>query len=171
MEKKYSEIIGLNNTVAGMSRESWPFNLTIAENIRTLDALTLTYNEKRQVIIDKYAMRDETGAYLGVLRPLPQKPAQEGEPAQEIVTERVKNPKRMDEIEWSDRDALNRELTELNDSVVELSLVPVDLEKKYFDRKAERVMTIGEYVDANMESGLIIYLSDFGFFKNLPFGK
>lgn len=161
MQKTYNDIISLNNTLAGMARERWPFGITLAKNIKLMDKIVLDYNEKRQAIIDKYVKRDEDGEILGVLRDVP---VGEGE---EPRKERVKNPRRIDETEWNDFEGFNKELTELNTVLTEIELAPVDVDTIYFSIQANRDMTIRQYIDANAEPSLMLYLADFGFFKNL----
>lgn len=161
MEKTYNEIIGFNNTLAGMSRERWPFGVTLAKNIKMMDKIIADYNEKRQAVIDQFVKRDEEGNILGVMRPAQVKDGEEPR------MERVKNPTRIDETEWIDRAAFDKALAELNESKVNLELIQVDVNTAYFNLQANRDMTFGQYLDANTEPGLIIYLNDFGFFKNL----
>ncbi len=161
MEKTYNDIIGLNNTLAGMSRERWPFGIILAKDIKIMDKIVLAYNEERQAAIDKFVKRDENGEILGVLRDVPVK---EGE---EPRQERVKNPRRIDETEWNDREGFDKALAELNGKKVNLELIPVDVNTVYFNVQANRDMTIGQYIDSNMEPSLMLYLMDFGFFQNL----
>ena len=161
MEKTYNEIIGFNNTLAGMSRERWPFGVTLAKNIKMMDKVIADYNEKRQAVIDKFVKRDEDGNILGVMRPVP------GKEGEETRMERIKNPTRIDETEWVDREGFDKELAALNESKITVDLVQVDVNTVYFNLQANRDMTFGQYLDANTEPGLIIYLNDFGFFKNL----
>ena len=161
MEKTYNDIIGLNNTLAGMSRERWPFGITLAKNIKLMDKIVLAYNDKRQAAIDQFVKRDENGEILGVLRDVPVK---EGEQPRQ---ERIKNPRRIDETEWSDREGFDKALAELNGEKVNLELIPVDVNAVYFNVQANRDMTVQQYIDANMEPSLMLYLMDFGFFQNL----
>lgn len=161
MQKTYNDIIGLNNTMAGMSRERWPFGMILAKNIKIMDKIIMEYNEKREKVIDLYAKRDEEGKILGVLRPLP---AAEGV---EPIMERVKEPTRIDDTEWTDRAALDGALAELNKQMTEIELIPVDVETPYFNMQANRDMKISQYLDANMEPSLVLYLEDYGFFKGL----
>lgn len=161
MQKTYNEIIGLNNTLAGMSRERWPFGMTLAKNIKIMDKIVLEYNEKRQAIIDKYAKRDDAGEILGILKDVQVK---EGE---EPRQERVKKPQRIDETEWTDREAFDKEIFELNQQKCELGLIEVDVKTVYFNMQANRDMTISQYLDTNAEPSLVLYLDDYGFFKNL----
>jgi hypothetical protein len=161
MEKTYNDIIGLNNTLAGMSRERWPFGIILAKDIKLMDKIVLEYNELRQAAIDKFVKRDENGEILGVMRDVPVK---EGEAPRQ---ERVKNPRRIDETEWNDREGFDKALAELNGKKVNLELIPVDVNTVYFNVQANRDMTIGQYIDSNMEPSLMLYLMDFGFFQNL----
>ena len=164
MQKTHNDIISLNGTLAGMSRERWPFGTILAKNIKIMDKVIMDYNEKRQAIIDKYVMRDEAGEILGVFRPVnPDQVLKEGE---ERMVERIKNPRRIDETEWTDREAFDKELAELNESMTELELVPVDLNTVFFNMQANRDMKISEFIDANMEPSLMLFLSDYGFWKN-----
>src|SRR3972149_11271554 len=105
MDKTYNEIIGLSNTLGGMSREKHPFSIALGKNIKAIDKVVADYNEKRMVIIDKYVKRDEEGNALGVLKPV-NIDLKEGE---EQKMERVKNPQRIDETEWSDRESFEKE--------------------------------------------------------------
>lgn len=161
MEKNYNDVIGLNNTLAGMSRDRWPFGISLAANIRMMDKIINEYNDKRQVIIDKFVKRDENGEILGIMRDVPVK---EGE-AQ--IQERIKNPRRIDETEWTDREGFDKALAELNKETVKIELTPVDVDTIYFNMQANKDMTIRQFIDANMEPSLVLYLLDFGFFKNL----
>ena len=161
MTKSYNEIIGLNNALAGMSRERWPFGIILAKNIKMMDRIILEYNDKRQAVIDKYVKRDEAGQIMGVMRDVQVK---EGE---EPRQERVKNPSRIDDTEWLDRAAFDKELLELNAQSIEIELAPVDANTVYFNSRANRDMTISQYLDSNAEPSLVLYLSEFGFFKNL----
>lgn len=161
MQKTYNEIISLNNTLAGMSRDRWPFGITLAKNIKTMDRVITSYNELREVIIDKFAKRDEDGKILGIMQDVPVK---EGE---EPRQERIAEPKRIDETEWTDRAEFETELTALNEQESEFELTPVDVATVYYNGQANRDMTIKEFVDTNMEPSLVLYLSDYGFFKNL----
>jgi hypothetical protein len=164
MQKTYNEIISLNGTLAGMSRDRWPFGIILAKDIKIMDKVIMEYNEKRQAIIDKYVMRDEAGEILGVMRPVqPEHELAEGETVQ---MERVKNPRRIDETEWIDRAAFEKELAELNEQNAELELVPVDLDTVFFNMQANRDMKIREFIDSNMEPSLVLFLSDYGFWKN-----
>jgi hypothetical protein len=164
MQKTYNEIISLNGTLAGMSRDRWPFGIILAKDIKIMDKVIMEYNEKRQAIIDKYVMRDEAGEILGVRRPVqPEHELAEGETVQ---MERVKNPRRIDETEWIDRAAFEKELAELNEQNAELELVPVDLDTVFFNMQANRDMKIREFIDSNMEPSLVLFLSDYGFWKN-----
>ena len=45
--------------------------------------------------------------------------------------------------------------------------MPVDVNTVYFNIQANRDMSIGQYLDSNAEPSLVLYLMDFGFFKNL----
>jgi hypothetical protein len=161
MEKTYNEIIGFNNTLAGMSRERWPFGVTLAKNIKLMDKIIADYNEKRQAVIDQFVKRDENGEILGVM--LDVKVSEGEEPRQE----RVKNPTRIDETEWIDREAFDKAVADLNSTKINLELIQVDANQVYFNLQANRDMTIAQYLDSNAEPGLMIYLSEFGFFKNL----
>lgn len=164
MQKTYNEIISLNGTLAGMSRDRWPFGIILAKDIKIMDKVIMEYNEKRQAIIDKYVMRDEAGEILGVMRPVQSEhELAEGETVQ---MERVKNPRRIDETEWIDRAAFEKELAELNEQNAELELVPVDLDTVFFNMQANRDMKIREFIDSNMEPSLVLFLSDYGFWKN-----
>lgn len=164
MQKTYNEIISLNGTFAGMSRDRWPFGIILAKDIKIMDKVIMEYNEKRQAIIDKYVMRDEAGEILGVFRPV--NPDQELKEGEEQMVERIKNPRRIDETEWIDRAAFEKELAELNEQNAELELVPVDLDTVFFNMQANRDMKIREFVDSNMEPSLVLFLSDYGFWKN-----
>lgn len=164
MQKTYNEIISLNGTLAGMSRDRWPFGIILAKDIKIMDKVIMEYNEKRQAIIDKYVMRDEAGEILGVFRPV--NPDQELKEGEEHIVERIKNPRRIDETEWIDRAAFEKELAELNEQNAELELVPVDLDTVFFNMQANRDMKIREFVDSNMEPSLVLFLSDYGFWKN-----
>ena len=161
MLKSYTDVISLNNTLAGMSRDRWPFGVTLAKNIKLMDKLITEYNEKREEIINKYAKRDDAGALLGILR------AVEVAEGEEPRTERVQNPTRIDETEWTDRATFDAEVFELNKQEVEIELSPVDVATTYYNMQANRDMTILQFVDANMEPSLVLYLSDYGFFKNI----
>ena len=161
MEKNYNEVIGLNNTFAGMSRDRWPFGITLAQNIKAMDKIINEYNGMRQAAIDKFVKRDENGEILGVLRDVL---VNEGEAPRQ---ERVKNPRRIDETEWNDREGFDKALAELNEQKVNLELIPVDVNTVYFNIQANRDMTIKQFIDSNMEPSLMLYLMDFGFFKNL----
>ena len=161
MLKNYNDIIGLNNALAGMARERWPFGITLAKNIKIMDQVILDYNEKRQAIIDQFVKRDQEGNILGVLRDVPVKDGEE--PKQE----RVVNPRRIDDTEWTDRDGFNAALEALNAESIEVELSPVDVNQVYFNMQAGRDMTVAQYLDSNAETSLVLYLNEFGFFKNL----
>ena len=164
MQKTYNDVIGLNNTLANMSRERWPFGVVLAKNIKYMDKVVIEYNAKREEIVDKYAKRDEGGKILGIMRDVPGFVPKEGET---IPQERVKDPKRIDETEWNDRASFDKELFELNAQSIELDLIPVDVNSVYYSMQANRDMTIRQYLDANTEPGLMLYLNEFGFFKNM----
>ena len=161
MLKTYNEIIGLNNTLAGMARDRWPFGITLAKNIKIMDKIVLDYNEKRQAVIDEYAKRDDEGNILGIMQDVPVK---EGE---EPRQERIKQPRRIDETEWTDRASFEAKLDELNKQSVELELMPVDVNTTFFSNQANRDMTVAQHLDANAEPSLVLYLEEYGFFKNL----
>ena len=161
MEKTYNDAIGFNNTLAGMARERWPFGISLAKDIKIMDKLIIAYNELREAVVNKYAKRNEDGEILGIWRDLP---AKEGE---EPKKERVVKPTRIDETEWTDKAAFEKELTELNAQKVDFVLSPVDVNTVYYNQHANKEMTILQYIDANMEPSLVLYLSDFEFFKNL----
>ena len=103
----------------------------------------------------------EDGKILGIMRDVPVKEGEE--PRQERITE----PKRIDETEWTDRTEFEKELTALNEQNSDFELAPVDVATVYYNAQANRDMTIKEFVDTNMEPSLVLYLSDYGFFKNL----
>jgi hypothetical protein len=164
MNKNYNEVIGLSNTLASISRDRWPFNLTIAKNMKALDTVILEYNKQREEIIDKYAMRDSEGKILGVEMPVKGKLA----PGEEPKMERIQNPTRIDETAWTDRAAFDKELKELNEKTVDFTLAPVDAKKVFLDNKTGRETTVEEFLDnGGMEPGMIVFLHEFGFFTNL----
>ena len=161
MEKTYNEVIGLSNTLGGMSRDKHPFSITLGKNIKVIDKVVADYNELRMAIIDKYVKRDEKGDALGVMKAVD---VAEGE---EPRMERVKNPQRIDETEWSDRDAFEKELAELNVQKVSFELTPVDASTVYLNLQVNKELTIRQYLDSNMEPGLLLYLNEYGFWSNL----
>ena len=161
MEKTYNEVIGLSNTLGGMSRDKHPFSITLGKNIKVIDKVVADYNELRMAIIDKYVKRDEKGDALGVMKAVD---VAEGE---EPRMERVKNPQRIDETEWSDRDAFEKELGELNMQKISFELTPVDASTVYLNLQVNKELTIRQYLDSNMEPGLLLYLNEYGFWSNL----
>ena len=168
MKKTYNEVMAISNTLNAVSRQKTPFSVGIARNLKVLEPLIADYNVKREEIVDKYVKRDEEGNILGVKKP---KVDEAGKPVlddqQVQIIERVKEPQRIDETEWNDQDAFEKELKVLNEITIDLELKSIDVTKKYLDLATGKEITIEEYLDINFEAGLIIFLNDNGFFSGL----
>ena len=163
VKQDYNQVMQLQQVVTAMGQQRHPFGIGISKNIKILEALVTPYNEKREALIDKYAVRDEEGNFVGAMIPNPDAKDDNDEP-KEI---RVASPQKVNEIEWNDKDAFLTALNDLGQEQVQVSLSPINCEKKYLDTKANIESTIGDYVDRTFEGSLILYLNTFGFWSGL----
>lgn len=181
MEKTFNEILALNNTLSALSQQRHPFSVGLAKDIKIIEKTLETYNKDREALVDKYAKRDESSKLLGILKPIdPAKKKEQAKrqlevPNEEVEVdasvpegmERVVDPKLIDEIEWEDKEKFLEELKVLNEGKIDIILFPIDVTKKFLHTQTGKELTIEDYVNTQLEAGLVLFLSDFGFFANL----
>ena len=169
MKKTYNEVLALSNTLNAVSRNKIPFSVGLAKNLKHVETILNDYNVKREEVVDKFVKRDAEGNILGVEREVKDKAGNvlfvEGTETPQM--ERVQKPQRIDETEWNDREAFEKELIALNATTVELDLKPIDVKKKYLDLNTGKDLAIEDYLDTNFEPSLLIFLSNYGFFSGL----
>ena len=165
MKISNDDLIRLHNTLKTVSLERHPFAIKLAKNIKMSEKLLLMYEDSKHTLIDKHAKRDEEGKLLGVIIPAQAVPG-EPETAPQPV-KRVTDPKRIDQIEWNDKEGFLTEFTALNNEQVDLEFDKVDVNTVFYNARVNRDMTIKDDLDVNMTSDTLLHLYENGFFDNL----
>jgi len=143
---KNLHLVELDAVISSFSGKKVPFSMSIAKNAKIVKSYIDAYNEDRLAIINKFAMTTSDGSYLGVER--------DGV--------RVQEPNNLNDIMFTDRDALMVELVALDNARIGVCLSVIDINKEYFDSSALKMMTISEFIDANIEPNLVSSMDSLG---------
>jgi len=160
MEITNSELINMHQTLIQLSKQKLPFNVLIAKNLQRVEKLVNDYSDTRTVLVERYAKTDEEGKLLGIEKTIKDEESN-------VVVERIKEPQMIDDIEWDDKEAFMKELMTLNETKVTPALDSVSVKKSFYHMAANRDFTIGEYMDTQIEPGMILYLEKIGMITDL----
>ena len=146
----------LSNVLYSFSNKKVPFALTVSKNIKSVNDGIEKYNENRLAIIDKFALKTDQGDYLGIVKPEPT------DGSEFVVGERYIKPTNLNEIEIDNRDEMIKQIIELDNTLINVEIITLDLDKKYFDTTINSLSTIGDFIDTNIEANLIGAMVDLG---------
>lgn len=153
MEKKTSEVMGLNGVLGVLAQMKSPFGILIAQNVKKLKPLIKKYEEEKEIIQDKYLKKDDEGNFIGIKK-------EDGK--------RVEKPVLFKDIECVDRKAFEKEIQDLDDKLIEVpELREIDCSKKIYWSKREKEVSIQEWIDLEVSPSFIMVLDEFGLLKNL----
>lgn len=138
--------INLKTNLDNFAQRQVPFALVITKNIKKLEKIVADFEEKKDAALHKYAILDEAGNFI---------------PATKEDGTKYENPQTIDQIELSDRDALVKTISELENTEYDVDFETIDTEKLYYDSKIGEKMKVADFIDANMEPALIMYLAQF----------
>lgn len=127
-----------------------PFSLHITKMLRDIAEPVKKYDEDRLAIIQKYATVDENGNLIGKMK-------EDGT--------RIENPQLLTDLEIDDLEGMAKELDELGMKEVEFTVEPLDLSKTYYNTDLKEKSTVEEYIDTNLEPGVIAVMNSFGMIK------
>ncbi len=156
MEIKNTTLLQLSNVLYSFSNKKVPFALTVSKNIKSVNDGIEKYNENRLAIIDKFALKTDQGDYLGIVKPEPT------DGSEFVVGERYIKPTNLNEIEIDNRDEMIKQIIELDNTLINVEIITLDLDKKYFDTTINSLSTIGDFIDTNIEANLIGAMVDLG---------
>lgn len=145
-----SMAINLKANLENFSAKQVPFALTITKNLKKVEKLVEDFDEKRQNLINEYAVLDESGNFI---------------PETKDDGTKYENPQTLNEIEVSDRNELVKKIGELETAEYDVEFEQIDTEKLYYNSKAGEKMKVLDFIDTNLEPALIMYLNSFEIIK------
>lgn len=142
--------INLKANLENFAQKQVPFALVLTKNLKKVEKIVEDFDTARQDLINEYAIFDEKGQFI---------------PATKEDGTKYENPQTLNEIEVNNREELLEKIRELEVKEYEVEFDAIDTEKIYYDSKVGEKMKVSDFIDANLEPALIIYLNQFEIIK------
>lgn len=146
MAIQYKHLGLVREVINTLSSKKVPFALTLTKNAKVVDDLISGYNQKKMELVDKYAILDESGGYLGVF----------------VDGSRVNNPQKFSDIEMSDVSSFNSDIESLNSTTIDINMFKIDTNKDYFDSNLNKVVKVSDFLESGVDVQVIGMLVGFG---------
>jgi len=143
----YIQILNLSNVLKHFADQKVPFSIILTKNSKKVDEIIKEYDEKRLDIINKFAVLDENGSFIGV---------------EQADGTRKENPQTLDDIEIEDREGLVKALNDLDREQVDFTVEKIDLTKTYFDSEMKEKRTVEDFVNTNIEASVLNIMIELG---------
>lgn len=147
MKIKRNQIVEINQVLDILSNVKNPFSVMIAKNKKLITPLLESYMEDRNIIVDKYATKNENGEYVGRMN--------------KDEETRIQNPTRFVDMDISNLEDLIKAVKIFDETEIEMHLESIPKDKEYWDSRCSKMLPILSFIDSEIDSNVVILMDKY----------